>query len=80
MLTHLAHSSVVFHTAVLIAALHPAAPRAPPQVSTCTADVFRPGSTAPGAQLWDARDLFDQQNARCDKVSQSRQGVVCACW
>lgn len=30
--------------------------------------VFRLGSTLPAAQLWDARDLYEANNARSDKV------------
>ena len=30
--------------------------------------MFRPGSTAPGARLWDARTLFEEGSARCDKA------------
>jgi hypothetical protein len=36
------------------------------KVPRSTAEVTRPGSTAPAAQLWDARDLFEQHNARAD--------------
>ncbi len=30
--------------------------------------VLQPGSTTAAAQLWDARDLFEQQNARADRM------------
>ena len=38
------------------------------QVPICLSDVLRPGSTAPSAQLWDARELFDQRNAKSDRL------------
>ncbi|KAK9907253.1 hypothetical protein WJX75_000093 [Coccomyxa subellipsoidea] len=37
------------------------------RVPDCLADVYRVGSTAPGALLYDARELFDQQNAKADE-------------
>lgn len=30
--------------------------------------VFKPGSTSPATQLWDARALLDAGSARCDKL------------
>ena len=30
--------------------------------------IFRPGSTSPGTRLWDARELFEANSARCDKA------------
>lgn len=38
------------------------------QVPESLTETYRPGSTSPAAQLWDARELFDQQSARADKV------------
>lgn len=38
------------------------------KVPRCLADIQRPGSTAPAAQLWDARDLFEQHNVRADRM------------
>mmetsp|Transcript_11428 Transcript_11428/g.29770 ORF Transcript_11428/g.29770 Transcript_11428/m.29770 type:complete len:737 (+) Transcript_11428:2-2212(+) len=32
------------------------------------AEVFRPGSTSAGTKLWDARELFEANDARCDKA------------
>eukprot|EP00983_Pelagomonas_calceolata_P031581 990201-Pelagomonas_calceolata.AAC.1 len=32
------------------------------------AQVFRPGSTSAGTKLWDARELFEANDARCDKA------------
>lgn len=38
------------------------------RVPDCLVQVYRPGSTAPAAQLWDARQLFDERNVRADKM------------
>ncbi|KAL3162570.1 hypothetical protein ABBQ38_008623 [Trebouxia sp. C0009 RCD-2024] len=39
-------------------------------------DVFKIGSTAPGALLFDARQLFEQQNARADEALRSIVGQL----
>ncbi|KAK9823042.1 hypothetical protein WJX81_002597 [Elliptochloris bilobata] len=46
------------------------------RVPDCLADVFRIGSTAPGALLYDARALFDAQDARADEVLRSIAGAL----
>ena len=38
--------------------------------------VFRPGSTAPGTRLWDARELYEANNARCDKALRQLEGSL----
>ncbi|MEW5298634.1 MAG: hypothetical protein WDW36_001730 [Sanguina aurantia] len=38
------------------------------RVPQCSEQVFRPGSTFPAAQLWEARELWEANSARCDKV------------
>lgn len=38
--------------------------------------VYKPGSTAPSAQLLDARDLFDAGNAKADKILRQMAGQL----
>lgn len=54
-------------------------PRPPPTPSLDLAlglaclQVFQPGSTTPAAQLWDARELLDEESPRCDKLLRAIQ-------
>ncbi len=38
--------------------------------------VYRPGSTSPAAQLWEARGLFEARSARADKVLRDMRGSL----
>ncbi|KAK9815234.1 hypothetical protein WJX72_000416 [[Myrmecia] bisecta] len=46
------------------------------RVPDCLVDVFRPGSTEPGALLFHARELFDAHNAKADEVLRSIAGSL----
>eukprot|EP00878_Enallax_costatus_P027161 GHUV01029216.1.p1 GENE.GHUV01029216.1~~GHUV01029216.1.p1 ORF type:complete len:582 (+),score=119.59 GHUV01029216.1:259-2004(+) len=44
------------------------------RVPEACVQVYKPGSTAPSAQLLDARDLFDSGNAKADKILRQMGG------
>lgn len=53
------------------------------RVADCLVEIFRIGSTSPGAALLDARTLFDQKDARADEVLRSipdlRDAITTCC-
>ena len=53
------------------------------RVPDCMVEVYRPGSTAPGALLYDARQHFDNQTARADEnlrqIGEELEGAIDTC-